>query len=81
MGLFGIFKIFPLMNYFVFHKLDMADVLDFVLKVFEETEPLGDNFMAQLEQTTRVSIEPCITISGILFTSPSFGTHCVVRFV
>jgi CBS domain-containing protein len=43
---------------------DMADVLDFVLKIFEETSPLGDNFMAQLEQTTRMCIEPCSTVVG-----------------
>eukprot|EP00026_Physarum_polycephalum_P011251 Phypoly_transcript_11458.p1 GENE.Phypoly_transcript_11458~~Phypoly_transcript_11458.p1 ORF type:complete len:357 (+),score=44.04 Phypoly_transcript_11458:55-1125(+) len=43
---------------------DMADVLDFVLKVFDETAPLGDNFMAQLEQTTRMCIEPCSTLVG-----------------
>jgi CBS domain-containing protein len=44
---------------------DMADVLDFVLKIFEETSPLGDNFMAQLEQTTRMCIEACSTIVGL----------------
>lgn len=43
---------------------DMADVLDFVLKVFEETKPLGDNFLTQLEQNTRMCIEPCVTIAG-----------------
>jgi len=43
---------------------DMADVLDFILKIFDETAPLGDNFMAQLEQTTRMCIEPCSTIVG-----------------
>lgn len=47
----------------------MTDVLDFVLKVFEETAPLGDNFMAQLEQTTRMCIEPCLTIAGICLYS------------
>lgn len=40
----------------------MSDVLDFVVQVFEETKPLGENFMAQLEQVTRVSMEPCSTI-------------------
>ena len=49
-------------------EIYMTDVLDFVLKVFNETAPLGDNYMAQLEQATRMCIEPCSTIAGMLLS-------------